>query len=380
VTTVEAAVRAAIARRGPVGFDEVVAAALYDPDGGFYTAGGRAGRGGDFLTSPEVGPLFGQILARALDAWWRAAGEPGVFVVVEAGAGPGTLARSVLNAAPACAGALRYVLVEPSAAQRALQAERLPLEDPVAAFASAPDDDEEARPRSDPPPGPIVVSLAELPRLAGPCIVVANELLDNLPFGLAERRAGGWDEVCVGVDGPALVEVLVPMTADEGAVLDRRAPGAPTGARVPLQRAAAGWVHDAIALAGSGGRVVALDYATTTADLAARPWTEWGRTYRRHERGGPALEGLGEQDITCEVAIDQLGVAPTSNRSQADWLRAHGLDELVAEGRRIWQERAATGDLAAVRARSRVGEAEALTDPAGLGAFRVLEWAGPVVG
>jgi SAM-dependent MidA family methyltransferase len=380
VTAAETAVREAIERRGPVGFDEVVAAALYHPDGGFYAAGGRAGRGGDFLTSPEVGPLFGQILARVLDAWWRAAGEPPVFVVVEAGAGPGTLARSVLNAAPACAGALRYVLVEPSAAQRALQAARLPLEDPVAAFASVPDDDEEERPRPDPPPGPIVVSLAELPRLAGPCVVLANELLDNLPFGLAERGASGWDEVRVGIEGSSLVEVLVPMTAVEAAGLDRRAPGATAGARVPLQRAAAAWVHDALALAGPGGRVMALDYATTTARLAARPWTEWVRTYRRHERGGPPLDGLGEQDITCEVAIDQLGVAPTADRSQADWLRAHGLGDLVEEGRRIWRERAPTGDLAAVRARSRVGEGEALTDPAGLGAFRVLEWAVPVVG
>ena len=58
------------------------------------------------------------------------------------------------------------------------------------------------------------------------------------------------------------------------------------------------------------------------------------------------------------------------------WLRAHGIDELVEEGRAIWRERAAIGDLEAMRARSRVTEADALLDPAGLGAFRVLEWAG----
>ena len=48
----------------------------------------------------------------------------------------------------------------------------------------------------------------------------------------------------------------------------------------------------------------------------------------------------------------------------------------MEEGRAIWRERAAIGDLEAVRARSRVTEAEALLDPAGLGAFRVLEWDG----
>jgi SAM-dependent MidA family methyltransferase len=99
------------------------------------------------------------------------------------------------------------------------------------------------------------------------------------------------------------------------------------------------------------------------------------RTYRRHERGGPPLEALGTQDITCEVAVDQLPV-PATDRSQAEWLREHGIDDLVEEGRAIWRERAAIGDLAAVRARSRINEAEALVDPSGLGAFRVLEWRG----
>jgi SAM-dependent MidA family methyltransferase len=366
VTPVEEVVLAAIARHGPRPYEEVVAAALYDEAAGFYAAGGRAGRTGDFLTSPEVGPLFGGVVARALDEWWREAGEPPAFVVVEAGAGPGMLARTVLAARPACARALRYVLVERSAEQRATHGERLALENPVTAFAAVPDpaDDETRVPAPD---GPIVVSIAELPRLSGPCVVLANELLDNLPFGLLERTGDGWSEVRVGSDGTGLVEVLLPTTLDP-------VRAAAVGARVPVQHAAAAWLGEALDLAGAGGRVVAIDYASTTADLAARAWTDWVRTYRRHERGGPPLEALGTQDITCEVAVDQLGVAPTADRSQADWLRAHGIDELVEEGRRIWQERASIGDLEAVRARSRVTEAEALLDEAGLGAFRVLEW------
>ena len=199
-------------------------------------------------------------------------------------------------------------------------------------------------------------------------MVLANELLDNLPFGLLERTTTGWSEVRVGVESGDLVEAIVPSAAAPAVVAD-------VGYRIPVQRAAAAWLRDALDLAGPGGRVVALDYASTTAEMAQRPWTEWVRTYRQHERGGPPLEALGTQDITCEVAVDQLGVAPALDRSQVDWLRAHGIDELVEEGRRIWKERAAIGDLAAVRARSRVTEAEALLDESGLGAFRVLEWA-----
>jgi SAM-dependent MidA family methyltransferase len=367
MTTPELLVRAQIAERGPIAFEDVVELALYGP-GGFYASGGQAGRRGDFLTSAEVGPLFGAVVARALDAWWTTAGRPRAFAVVEAGAGPGTLARAVLAAGPECAPALRYVLVERSDAQRALHAERLPLADPVAAFASLPepDDDHEAG-RLEPPPGPILVSRADLPRLPGPVVVLANELLDNLPFGLLERTPEGWAEVRVGeVDGE-LVEVLFP-------ALDEPPADVSIGARVPRQQAAAAWVREALELAGVGGRVVAFDYAATTDALARRPWREWVRTYRRHERGGPPLEALGSQDITCEVAVDQLGVTPTSDRSQAAWLEAHGIGLLVEAGRRTWRERAAIGDLEALRARSRISEAEALLDPDGLGGFRVLEW------
>ncbi|HQV56377.1 MAG TPA: hypothetical protein PKV27_00085, partial [Ilumatobacteraceae bacterium] len=77
---------------GPIPFDEFMSLALYGV-AGFYSVGGRAGRRGDFITSPEVGPLFGAVLARALDAWWADLGSPDDFTVVEVGAGPGTLAR-----------------------------------------------------------------------------------------------------------------------------------------------------------------------------------------------------------------------------------------------------------------------------------------------
>ena len=382
-------IAADIHRHGALPFERVVERALYDHEGGFYEAGGRAGgRHGDFLTSPEVGGLFGAVVARALDTWWRELGEPDPYVVVEAGAGPGTLCRTVLAAAPACAVSLRYVLVERSASQRRLHAGKVRLEDPALAF--APVDPDTESPVAGSPTGPICVSLAELPRLPGPAVVLANELLDNLPFGLAERRDGGWCEVRVDLapedpaDGQAsgqasgLAERLVPLDPVRSAMLDRLAPAATDGGRVPLQAAAGAWLREALTLAGPAGRVVVVDYATTTADLAARPQSEWLRTYRGHARGGSPLADLGAQDITCEVATDQLALVrpATEDRTQAEWLRAHGVDELVVAARETWTERSHLGDLAALTARSRVTEAEALLDPAGLGAFRVLEWTG----
>jgi hypothetical protein len=76
------------------------------------------------------------------------------------------------------------------------------------------------------------------------------------------------------------------------------------------------------------------------------------------------------------VAWDQLAAVrpPDGNRTQAEWLTEQGLEALVEASRALWRERAAIGDLAALAARSRVHEAEALTDPAGLGGHRVLQW------
>ncbi|MCU1361670.1 MAG: hypothetical protein JWN99_2959, partial [Ilumatobacteraceae bacterium] len=104
---------AAIAAHGPLRFDHYLEHALYGQQG-FYTSGGTAGRRGDFITSSEVGPLFGVVLARYIAAERLRLGDPDDFTVVEVGAGPGTLARSVMSVDAS----MRYVAVEVSAAQR----------------------------------------------------------------------------------------------------------------------------------------------------------------------------------------------------------------------------------------------------------------------
>jgi SAM-dependent MidA family methyltransferase len=106
------------------------------------------------------------------------------------------------------------------------------------------------------------------------------------------------------------------------------------------------------------------------------------RTYREHRRGHDPLEHPGGCDITCDVAVEHLrlaaarvGLTALEETHQSTWLRELGIDQLVDDARRVWRERAHLGDLEAVAARSRVTEAEALTDPAGLGAHRVFVFA-----
>ena len=358
MTSVEEAVLRLVRRRGTVSAEEVIDLALYSDDG-FYGSGDGAGREGDFLTSPEVGPLFGAVVARALDHWWEALDRADAFVVVEAGAGAGTLARAVLAAGPSCSPALRWVCVERSATLRKKAAAALPVEPAVQVIGG---------PRGQ---GPVVTVLDDLPRGPFTGVVLANELLDNLPPVIAERTPEGWAEVRVGEKDGRLTEVLVP-SEEVARAADRWAGGAPVGSRIPLARQAARWVERARSSLDAGC-VVCIDYgAATTAELAERGFEGWLRTYRCHGRGGSWLDDLGHQDITCDVPVDQL--QPAALETQAAWLRRFGIEELAAQARHTWHERAAVGDLVALQARSRVTEAEALTDESGLGAFLVLAW------
>jgi SAM-dependent MidA family methyltransferase len=182
----------------------------------------------------------------------------------------------------------------------------------------------------------------------------------------------------VGERDGVLINWPVPADEELTRQAQRFAPEAPIGAWVPWQHRAQQWVASALSII-ERGRLVVVDYADATANMATRaPW-EWVRTYRGHMRGDDPLTDLGLQDVTCEVAVDQLdAVRPiTADRSQADFLRAHGIDELVTAARSQWEAAAAAPTVDALKARSRVSEAAALTDPTGLGAFRVLEWATP---
>jgi SAM-dependent MidA family methyltransferase len=312
--------------------------ALYGPNG-FYIRGSRAGRrGGDFITSPEVGPLFGTVIAGYLDDCWEKLGSPSKFDVVECGAGSGTLARSILAAKPRCLQALNYVAVEVSAAQRALH-----------------------------PKG--VESRETMPDHAINGVILANELLDNLPFRLFVFD-GAWMEAFVAQtpDGK-FVEVLhkptvLPSVLPETAAL---------GSRVPIQDAASAWVGSALSSI-ERGRLVLFDYcSTTTSEVAALPWREWLRTYKEHERGGHYLLEPGSQDITSQVVLDQLP-GGCEVMPQAQFLSQWGIDDFVREGVTYWENMTGTPDIAALKMRSRVAEREALTETAGLGGLTCMTW------
>jgi NADH dehydrogenase [ubiquinone] 1 alpha subcomplex assembly factor 7 len=329
-------VRAAIEDHGPIGFDEYMELTLYGP-GGFFEAP-PVGSSGHFVTSPHVHPfVFAHCLRDAiLDAWF-ALGEPDPLQVVELGAGDGTLAASLLSAF----GELptprpSYTGVEISAGARdALRARGL-------ATASR---------------------LSELEPFEG--VVLANEVLDNLPFLPVRERADGPAEVRVGLEGTALVEIEVPWS-NASVPPPRLRPGEETS--VPVGAFA---LLAEVARVLRRGYVLVIDYGSVSGPAGPV------HGYREHREVTDVLADPGGTDVTAGVDVSQvaerarsLGLRPFEPVTQSQALAALGhnrWDRTMIERQAVLQSAGRGSEAVAVwEARHR---ASLLADPSGLGGF-----------
>lgn len=336
---------AEIAAVGPLPFERFMEIALYG-EGGFFAADVlRSSRAGDFLTSPEVSPAFGESFAVLVREERERVGEP--FTLVDVGAGSGSLLASLLAAEPCDAWA-----VEASpAARRALAG--IVGEERVAA------------------------SLDDVPApLRG--VILANELLDNLPMAMAQLTPTGWRERWVGADGDGLCLVDAPVRPGVRHWLDRFAGDVEPGGWVEVQLAAGRWLAGALARLEAGA-VVVIDYGDTAENLVPRRAAGTLRTYRSHHLGPHPLDEPGEVDITADVnftaleAVAREAGATVELRRQDEILASLGLRERIARLR--WDELAAAraGDeRERLRLRSVRSDMEALVHPRGLGDFKAL--------
>jgi SAM-dependent MidA family methyltransferase len=313
---VRAAVEAAIARAGGfLSLERYVALALYAPGLGYYVAGARKfGREGDFVTAPELTPLFGRALARQVGDVLAAVGGGDVL---ELGAGSGALAADLLDALGAGGRAPhRYLILEPSPdlreRQRATLRERVPDHLDRVAWCD------------------------DLPaRFDG--VVVLNEVLDAIPPHVIVRRDGQWLErgVIAGPSGLALDERPLADAALIALAQDRYP--AQVDYTSEINPAAEALVSS---LAGrlSHGAVLILDYGFSRAEYY-HPHRDEGTLmgHYRHRAHADPLLWPGLSDLTAHVdftamaeAGEAAGLHVAGYASQAAFLLGCGILDLLA--------------------------------------------------
>jgi SAM-dependent MidA family methyltransferase len=293
---------------------------LYAPGLGYYAAGARKfGAAGDFVTAPEVSPLFGRCVAQcAAEVLVRARGD-----VLELGPGTGRLACDVLAELDAL-GVLpeRYCMLEVSAELRERQRE---------AVAGLP-----ARLASR------VVWLDALPA-AFKGFIAANEVLDVVPVHLLVMRGGRLCERGVGLEHDNLVwreETLLDAELAGAArtLADRHFAGHPPEGYVLEIAPQVGALVASLAAALEHGALLLIDYGFRGAEYyhPARHMGTLMCHYRHHAHADPFLFP-GLQDITAHV--DFTAVAETGIRcgltfegytTQAQFLLASGLTERLS--------------------------------------------------
>ena len=314
-------------------FERFMHLALYAPGLGYYAHGSRKfgalpESGSDFVTAPELSPLFARALAVQVADSLAATGTDEVW---EFGAGSGALAAGLIEALDALGQPLaRYTIVDVSGALRARQRQRLAAHGARVAWADA-----------------------LPPALRG--VVVGNEVLDAMPVTLLARQGGQWHERGVIVDesnqaptpdrpAPAAIktEAIRFAWADRPTVL--RPPVEVDGAHDyltelhPQAHAFVATVAEALRRGGAGAAYF-IDYGFPEAEYY-HPQRSGGTLvcHRAHRVDDDPLADVGDKDITAHVnftgvalAAQDAGLDVLGYTSQGRFLLNRGIARALAE-------------------------------------------------
>ncbi len=179
--------KARIEQAGPLSLHDYMEACLGDPEFGYYIAREPFGRGGDFITAPDICQVFGELLGLWCVQVWRELGQPRNGKLIELGPGRGALMSDALRAASLVPEFLQSVEVHFVETSKALRAEQEQL---IKGQAT-----EHGR---DIPQLFWHDRLQDVP--PGPSFLIANEFVDALPIAQTLFKQGQWFERLVGLD------------------------------------------------------------------------------------------------------------------------------------------------------------------------------------
>jgi len=312
-----ALIRERIREAGPMPFAEYMEMALYQPGLGYYSAGlQKFGAGGDFVTAPELGELFGGCLARQGEEIFATLGHRDLL---EIGAGSGRLAGQLLQRLSRPG--MRYRILERSAHLRQAQAETIAAMAPHALDC--------------------VEWLDTPPAEPWQGLILANEVIDALPVERFQINEGAVDQLFVVADGEGFDWQPGPARAalreEVDARLGETMPGLPEGYRSELCLSLAPWLA-AVTSSLERGCALFIDYGYPRREYYL-PQRRDGTLicHYRHRAVDAPFRWPGLQDITAFVdftALAEAGLACGLDllgyTSQAMFLLGSGLDGELA--------------------------------------------------
>jgi SAM-dependent MidA family methyltransferase len=273
--------RRKIQKSGPIPFSNFMEEVVQ-----FYYSSPRnpIGAAGDFYTSADLDPVFGQLLARQFEEWSAAFDT---FTVIELGAGKGLLARDILEYRR-----FNYMILERSPAMRRRQQELLQDYD--------------------------VTWIDEIPRGLTGC-VFSNEFFDALPVHRVMCRNGVLQEIYVTEDFQETWGPLDPALAGIPALKENQIADISLEARAWIRR-----IRDAL----HQGYHLAIDYGYLRSEFYAQPRGTL-MCYWRHQAVEDPYVRVGEQDITAHVNFSDLMEDPALQTvlftTQKDFLIQRGI-------------------------------------------------------
>lgn len=306
-------IKAIIRANGPISVTDYFALCLADPEHGYYKTRQPFGRGGDFVTAPEVSQLFGEMLGIFMVHAWQRHNTPAHVRLVEIGPGRGTMMADMLRVisrlAPSLYGTMTVHMIETSEKLQAVQRESLALHAPKVSWHDG---------------------FEDVP--SGFTLLAANELFDAIPIRQFVKTSTGFRERLVGLDAGDELGFIAGIATLDPASLPGPPQSLPEGTIceiAPARQAVMSTLCDRLRI--HGGSAVIIDYGHMVSNFG-----DTLQAVRRHDYD-PPLAHPGEADLTSHVDFQNLaetavafGVKVNGCMHQGDFLALLGLMERAA--------------------------------------------------
>ncbi len=277
-------IKAHIQKNGKITFAEFMDIALYHPGNGYYTSDRvRWGKEGDYLTSVDISPVFGSLLASQICEMWYVLGSPSHFTVVEIGAGRGTLSFQIKETIdeffPEFKEAVDFKLIDINPSSLASFHEKISFH----------------------------TTIKEIKQNITGC-VISNELIDAFPVHRV-IELDGLKEIYAGYEDNEFIETIAePSSQDINKYFDTLGIKLSYGQTTEVNLRAIDWIKS-IGELMDRGFVITIDYGLPAKELFQTGRGSSIQCHYRHTINDNPFERIGYQDITSKVDFTSLATA-----------------------------------------------------------------------